>query len=282
MVPLDQSTVARARRGQRADAGASALRRGRNGWLERKEPAATPTADAAAGVPAPLIPQFHSFTSTWMVLTPEMTTSPPSISISRDFGIARLGDAREAGLRARQDQRHRGRRIGHFGAFQLEGRVGAPHPHVGLVVGVQTVYRGDDLAGGVRRGGEHRAEIREVGGVGVGHGEVERARLGADGHLHNPACGWFRRRFRRSAAPGAAPSRRGAPRGCESERPSISSCFFWSKASMRRSTLLQPQGVEAALHHVGQRDGGGQRSLQWRSRYRPRKCCRARMGAGAF
>ena len=125
--------------------------------------------------------------------------SPPSISISRDLGIARLGDAGQAGLRAGQDQGDRRRRVGQVGAFQLEGGVGAPHAHVGLGVGVQVVDRGDQLAGAVRAGGENLAEVGEVGGVGVGDGEVQRCRARRRWAPGIPPGAWFRRRSRRSA-----------------------------------------------------------------------------------
>ena len=68
----------------------------------------------------------------------------------RDFGIAGLGDAGRAGLRAGQDQGDRSRRVGQIGAFELEGRVGAPDADVGLGVGMQIVDGGDQLAGRAR------------------------------------------------------------------------------------------------------------------------------------
>ena len=86
--------------------------------------------------------EIHSLISTWTVLEPDMTISPPSISISAILEL-RVWVIPPNCLRARQDQCHRGRRVRQVRALELEGRVGAPNTDVSLGVGMQVVDRGE-------------------------------------------------------------------------------------------------------------------------------------------
>ena len=85
-----------------------------------------------------------------MVLTPEITTSPASISISAILELRVCVMPGETGLRSGQNQRDGSRRIGQIGAFQLESRVGAPHADVGLVLGCRLLTVRDQLRWRVR------------------------------------------------------------------------------------------------------------------------------------
>src|SRR3974390_109327 len=109
-------------------------------------------------------------------------------------------------------------------------------------------------------GGENLAEIRDVGGVGVRYGEVERAEGGSHGHLVFDGVRGFGAVFASQDdvdcefLAGANAAAGGGERVDRQGLPSIDGLDT-------ESHVLQLQRIEAALHHVGYWDCGGERDL---------------------
>jgi hypothetical protein len=149
-------------------------------------------------------------------------------------------------------------------AFELEGRVGAPHADVGLGVGMQVIDGREELRRGARGGGEDLTVVGDVGCAGVRDGEVELAGFGAYGHLVVDVAHGFGAIFTGEGDveldffAGAHVVARGGD-------VVNGELLLLVEGLDVEGDLFESQGIETALHDEGDGDRSGERSEHGRT-----------------
>ena len=139
----------------------------------------------------------HSLISTWMVLTPETTISPASISISRDLRIAGLLTPARLDCEPARIMATEGGGSGRSAPSSWKAGSARQTRTYAFVFGCRLLTVEISCAGGARVEAEDLAEVGDVGDVGVGDGEVKRSRARRRSGRRTPPGGRSRRRFRR-------------------------------------------------------------------------------------